>query len=176
MVRKFITEGWNISGWLGLVSALILVPLGIWFFTGEPEASTPPVTSDQARPSLPLPEGIQIDLELVDEELVEVSRPGGFGDFDEQYLASLSMDSRVILFFTSVQCSSCQRAESSILANQTAIPEDVHILLVDYTTSPALRRRYEVTVPHTFVEITADGTFIQSWRASRDLQAILARL
>ena len=176
MVRKIVTEGINLSGWLGILAVVAAVLVGWWFFSGGPEPFTPAVTSDQTRVSLPAPEGVTPDPELLDEELTEVAESGSFGEYEERFVTSLPADSRIVLFFTSLQCGSCRHAEVSILTNQSAIPSDIHILLVNHTTSPELRRRYEVSVPHTFVEITTDGTFIQSWRASRDLQSILARL
>ena len=176
VVYKIVTKGLNISGWLGILAVLMLAILGWWFFSGGPDAFTPAVTSDETRPAAQHLSDISPDPEFYDEDLDQVVEPGFFGEYDEQYIASLPTDSRVVLFFVSLQCSSCQHAIVSILTNRAAIPSDIHILLVDHVASPELRRVYEVSVPHTFVEITTDGTFIQSWRASRDLQSILARL
>ncbi len=176
MVYKIVTKGLNISGWLGILAVLVLIVLGWWFFSGGPEGFTSPVTTDQSRPALSQPVLIRPDPAFVDETLPEFTQPGTFNNYDEQSIAALPEASRIILFFTTVRCSACQQAEISIASNQAAIPSDVHIFFVDHTTSPELRRQYEVTVPHTFVEITIDGEFVQSWRASRDLQSILARL
>ena len=176
MVWKITTKGFNISGLLG-IGAVLVILLVAWVFTdGGPNMTTLPVISDQGRPSIPQPPGVTTDPELLDETLPTEEESGSFGQYDERYIASLPAESRVILFFTATSCNACQRAETSFLTNQAAIPPDVHIFLVDHTTSPVLRREYDVSVPHTFVEITTQGTFVQRWRASRDLQAILARL
>ena len=176
MVHKIITEGINHSGLLGIVAVIVLLAVGWFFLRGGPDMFTAPVTSDQPRQTLAAPEGINIDPELVDETLQIVERPGSFGYYDQRYIASLPTSSRIVLFFTSVQCDSCRRLEASILTNSNAIPSDIHIFLVDFVTSPELRRMYNVTVPHSLVEITQDGSLVQSWRASRSLQSILARL
>jgi len=176
MVRKIITKGVNHSGLLGIAAAIVLLLVGWFFLRGGPDMFTAPVTSDQPRQALAPPEGIVINPDLVDESLQTVQRPGSFGYYDERYISSLPTGSRIILFFTSIQCDSCRELEASILTNSNAIPSDTHIFLVDFVTSPELRRTYNVTVPHSLVEITQDGSLVQSWRASRDLQSILARM
>ena len=172
---KFYTTGINLSGWLGIAAVCLillltlawnqgLLPTGLMVvFTDEPRVTTGPAT--------PLP--VREDSAT---STVITSETGVFREYDPAHVASRQEGDQIVLFFTSVTCTSCQTVEASIISEQADIPARVHILHVDFTTAPQLRRQYDVRTPHTFVEIARDGTKIQSWTASRDLQAILARL
>jgi thioredoxin 1 len=78
----------------------------------------------------------------------------------------------VVLFFAASWCSSCRRTQANIEADLSAIPPGLVIVVVDYDTERDLRRRYGVTVQHTFVQIDAEGEPIKRWTGTLTAQAI----
>jgi thiol-disulfide isomerase/thioredoxin len=80
--------------------------------------------------------------------------------------------SKVVLFFNATWCSTCKKARSNLEADLTAIPSDLAIVLVDFDSETDLKRKYGVTVQHTFVQIDADGNELAKWSGSLTAQKI----
>lgn len=78
----------------------------------------------------------------------------------------------VVLFFHASWCPSCRATEQAVRAS--GVPAGLTLVKVDYDTATDLRRRYGVTVQHTFVQVAADGTEVATWTGSADGAAILA--
>ena len=82
-------------------------------------------------------------------------------------------ESKVVLFFNATWCSTCKKARSNIEADLTAIPADLAIVLVDFDSETTLKRKYGITVQHTFVQIDADGNELAKWSGSLTAQEIV---
>ena len=93
------------------------------------------------------------------ESVVPVSA-GTFQDYSADKLA-LAENGSVILFFHAAWCPSCRQLEKDINANLSQIPNNVHILKLDYDTQTELKRQYGVVRQHTMVLVDADGTEIK---------------
>jgi thiol-disulfide isomerase/thioredoxin len=93
-----------------------------------------------------------------------------FADYERD--ASAFADDDVVLFFAAPWCSSCRQTRTNIEADLAGIPAGLVIVVVDYDTATDLRRRYGVTVQHTFVQIAADGEEIKKWTGTLTAQAI----
>lgn len=73
---------------------------------------------------------------------------------------------KVVLFFSAIWCSTCNRARNNIEADLAAIPADLTIVVADFDTAIELRRTYGVGVQHTFVFIDNQGEEIKKWSGS----------
>lgn len=75
-------------------------------------------------------------------------------------------DSRVVLFFNASWCSTCKIARDNFEANLKEIPADMAIVIVDFDNSTDLRKKYGVTLQHTFVHIDSQEEAIKKWSGS----------
>ncbi len=78
----------------------------------------------------------------------------------------------VVLFFAASWCSTCRRARANIEADLAGIPPGLVIVVVDYDSAQDLRRRYGVTVQHTFVQVDTAGEPLKKWSGSLTAQEI----
>lgn len=85
-------------------------------------------------------------------------------------------DSKVVLFFNAVWCSTCQQARENIEASLGQIPENLAIVVVDFDSSIDLRKKYGVTVQHTFIEIDSAGEPLGKWSGSVTVDQIVEQL
>lgn len=85
---------------------------------------------------------------------------GTFSDYSAEKL-SLAQNGTVVLFFHANWCPSCRGLENDINASLSAIPENTHILKLDYDTETELKKKYGVVRQHTLVVIDANGTEIK---------------
>jgi thiol-disulfide isomerase/thioredoxin len=85
-------------------------------------------------------------------------------------------DSKVVLFFNAVWCSTCKQARDNIEASLGEIPEDLAIVLVDFDNSIELRKKYGVTVQHTFIQIDNSGEALAKWSGSITVADIVKQL
>lgn len=94
-----------------------------------------------------------------------------FATYRDQY-----SDSKVVLFFNAAWCSTCQQARENIEASLGEIPADLAIVLVDFEDSIELRKKYGVTVQHTFIEIDSAGELLGKWSGSVTVEKIVEQL
>lgn len=85
-------------------------------------------------------------------------------------------NSKVVLFFNAVWCSTCQQARENIEASLGQIPADLVIVVVDFDSSIELRKKYGVTVQHTFIEIDSAGEPLSKWSGSVTVDQIVEQL
>lgn len=75
-------------------------------------------------------------------------------------------DTSVVLFFNAAWCSTCKKARENIEADLAGIPTDLTIVNVDFDDADDLRRKYGVTLQHTFVQIDPAGNELAKWSGS----------
>ena len=80
----------------------------------------------------------------------------------------------IVLFFHATWCPSCVAANKKI--STEAIPSDLVVLKADYDSNLDLRKKYEVTSQHTFVQVDSEGNLIKKWVWGRDIADIVERL
>lgn len=90
---------------------------------------------------------------------------------EEQYAGS-----KVVLFFNAVWCSTCKEARDNFEASLSEIPDDLTIVVVDFDNSIGLRKKYSVTVQHTFVEINSAGEELGKWSGSVSVAEVVGQL
>lgn len=94
-----------------------------------------------------------------------------FAASEDQY-----SDSKVVLFFNAVWCSTCKQARDNFESSLEQIPENLTIVVVDFDNSIELRKKYGVSVQHTFVEIDNAGEAVGKWSGSVTVAGIVEQL
>ncbi len=175
VVKRIITEGINWAGWFGVATVLFLVVAAIWFFSPAGPTGTPLIWSERERPAVPLDPSWQ-EVSPAPATTTPPTSPGQYLEYSSAGLATVPEGNRIVLFFSSDRCQSCQVAERNLLQQADMIPVGLYIFRIDFDRALTERRRYAISSPHTFIEIDPDGRLLQRWSASRDLQSILARV
>ncbi len=100
-------------------------------------------------------------------------KKGSYEAYTPEKLA-LAESRDVVLFFHAAWCPICVALEKDMLAHQ--IPDGLTILKVDFDTAIELRKKYGVTLQHTFVQVNADGTLVKKWSDANSLADIAKRV
>lgn len=85
-------------------------------------------------------------------------------------------NSDVVLFFHASWCPTCRALERDIQANLDDIPENLVILKTDYDTERELKKKYSVTIQHTFVQVDANGKLIKKWSGGNTLDSVVKQV
>jgi thiol-disulfide isomerase/thioredoxin len=85
----------------------------------------------------------------------------------EKYSAS-----NVVLFYNAYWCSTCKAARDGFESGMDTMPEDLTIVLVDFDENTEMRKKYDVIVQHTFVQIDSAGNELQRWYGSTTVAEI----
>lgn len=99
---------------------------------------------------------------------------GTYEDYHPQKL-SYAREGKVILFFKADWCASCSVVDEQVLESLEKIPAGVHILKVDFDTEFELRKKYGVTLQHTFVQVDEFGNMRAKWSNGQTLTDILEK-
>jgi thiol-disulfide isomerase/thioredoxin len=78
-------------------------------------------------------------------------------------LAQATERGRAVLFFKADWCPTCKAAEAEYRANLEKIPSDVTVLVANYDKESELKRKYNVTYQHTFIQVDGEGMAITRW-------------
>jgi thiol-disulfide isomerase/thioredoxin len=68
-----------------------------------------------------------------------------------------------VLFFAADWCPTCIVAEENFLENADQIPSGVQILKADFDEETAMKKTYEVTIQHTFIQINENREALAKW-------------
>ena len=82
----------------------------------------------------------------------------------------------VVLFFNASWCSTCQEANRNFDASEASWPNGLTVVKVDYDDNSELKQKYGVTVQHTFVQISPDGSAVNKWTGSNEVAQIEAKV
>ena len=85
----------------------------------------------------------------------------------EKYSAS-----NVVLFYNAYWCSTCKTARDGFESGMDTMPEDLTIVLVDFDENIEMRKKHDVIVQHTFVQIDSTGNELQRWYGSTTVAEI----
>lgn len=88
--------------------------------------------------------------------------------------SKLSDSKSNILFFAASWCPSCVSADKNFSSEE--IPQNLNILKVDYDNSSDLKKKYWVTMQHTFVLVDKDLEMIKKWSWSNESKDILSQI
>jgi thiol-disulfide isomerase/thioredoxin len=85
-------------------------------------------------------------------------------------------DSKVVLFFNAPWCSTCKVARDNFESSLADIPDNLTVVVVYFANAFELRKKYGVTVQHTFVEIDRAGEALGKWSGSTTYAEIVKNL
>jgi len=85
-------------------------------------------------------------------------------------------NSDVVLFFNATWCSTCKIARDNFESDLKSIPSNLAIVLVDFDTEKELRKKYGVTIQHTFIQIDKEGNQLTKWSGSVTFDQIAEKL
>ncbi|MEX0931568.1 MAG: thioredoxin family protein [Candidatus Paceibacterota bacterium] len=172
---------------IGVLAILAIIGGIVFFMQSSPstseevameEENTTGETATQEEPKIRLVMEEESDVTTEEETPVESSPvvlEGGYSSFDERKLA-FAENGDVVLFFAAKWCPTCRAADKDITANASSIPNDLLIMNVDYDNSTELRKKYNVIIQHTFVQVDADGNLIQRWSGGDTLASVVAKV
>jgi len=119
-------------------------------------------------------------------EKTEVTREMGISDeavmapvlapYSAEAVKEATTNGRALIFFHAPWCPFCRAAEADIIANFDQIPPDLTIIKADYDSEKELKKRYNVTTQHTFVQVDAEGNEVTKWVGAETLEDILSRI
>jgi pentapeptide MXKDX repeat protein len=113
-----------------------------------------------------------MEKEVMEKEVAMIKSAWLYSDYSEEKLSSAKWN--IVLFFAASWCPSCKTADKNLKDN--TIPEGLTVLKLDYDSNKDLKKKYEVTSQHTFVEVDNKWNMIKKWSGSRDSEWILKKL
>jgi thiol-disulfide isomerase/thioredoxin len=78
----------------------------------------------------------------------------------------------VVLFFNATWCPTCQAAVKNLDADGS--PAGLTVVSVDFDDAGDLRKKYGVTVQHTYVQVDESGNELTTFTGSRTGEEIAA--
>ena len=88
---------------------------------------------------------------------------GSYTAYDQSKLANAEKGD-VVIFFHAGWCPKCQESDKNFKASAT--PDGLTLLKIDYDNSTELKKKYGVTIQHTYVQVDKDGNEIKQWNGS----------
>lgn len=74
-----------------------------------------------------------------------------------------AMSMQRVLFFHATWCPNCKAADADITKNLATLPKNTVIFKVDYDKETALKKKYGITMQHSFVLVDAKGKALKKW-------------
>ncbi len=68
-----------------------------------------------------------------------------------------------VFFFHAPWCPTCRPADAEFQANASSIPQNVVLFKTDYDSSTELKKQYNITYQHTFVQVDDEGNIVTRW-------------
>lgn len=90
----------------------------------------------------------------------KVTVQSGYTSYDTAKLANAEYG-KVIIFFHASWCPSCKGLDDDIKSNIDKIPSDTLILKLDYDSNQELRKKYNVRMQHTLVQVDKNGELLK---------------
>lgn len=84
-------------------------------------------------------------------------------NYSKESLARSQAHGRVVLYFYAPWCSTCSILDDELKKQGSQLPPDVTILKVNYDTERELKKKYNVVMQHTLVQIDKDGNKVTRW-------------
>lgn len=80
--------------------------------------------------------------------------------------------STVVYFFHASWCPDCKATDAALMSQ--GVPDGLTVVKVDYDTATDLKKKYDVTIQHTFVAVDSSGMATKKWTGAKDGDAIKA--
>jgi len=86
---------------------------------------------------------------------------------------ALAKSQTVIYFFAATWCPSCQETYQDVKANFAKIPANVTLVFVNYDKASDLKKKYGITMQHTFVVIGPAGEKKSIWSGAATVSELV---
>lgn len=113
----------------------------------------------------------EVAMEKTDEGTMELA--SGFSNYDESLVGDRE---DTVLFFHQESCGTCKTTEKNLIEN--GVPDTLQVLKIDIDSddSVELKKKYGVTMKHTFVQVDSEGNLVKKWNGSMDANDIVEKL
>lgn len=112
---------------------------------------------------------------MADKSMMSANVTSGYLPYSPEKLA-YAEKGNVVLFFRAGWCPTCRTVDADIRANLGKVPSNLVILDVNYDASADLKKKYGVTVQHTFVQVDSNGNLIKKWIGGANLASVVAQV
>jgi thioredoxin 1 len=100
----------------------------------------------------------------LDQKLVTESvEHGVYVNYSEIALAEASQNGKALLFFKADWCSTCSVLDKELINETGELPEGLTVLKASYDKEKELKKKYQVTIQHTLVQVNKEGEEIKKW-------------
>jgi thiol-disulfide isomerase/thioredoxin len=93
----------------------------------------------------------------------------------EAIKVAASQGKKIVLFFHANWCSTCINAHKDFLKRTAEIPDGIVVVKTDYDTQKDLKKKYNVTYQHTFVQVDGNNELVTIWNGG-DLDEVLKNI
>lgn len=141
----------------------------------SPAPASPAPASPTPTPSVPAPNAPAGT--PAPDPVASAAAPRGYisqADYEKDPAAYAA--SNVVLFFRADWCSECRETDANLKAAKGDFPKKLIVVNIDYDDNRDLKKKYGVTVQHTFVHVAPDGSLIKKWSGSFTPQDINAEV
>ncbi len=101
--------------------------------------------------------------------------PDGYSEYDPEKLPTPA-GTRVVFFFFAGWDQLSRDLDMSFVTYRDKLPVDIVLLKTNFEERPALKTKYGVTTPNTFVLADRSGKLIKKWSDSKALADVLVEL
>ncbi|MDA1060433.1 MAG: thioredoxin family protein [bacterium] len=84
-------------------------------------------------------------------------------DYSAETLAEVQKNSTAILYFSAKWCPTCKAFNQELIDRNDDIPDGITIVKVDYDSETELRKKYDINIQHTLVQIDETGNEVKKW-------------
>lgn len=84
-------------------------------------------------------------------------------EYSDENLNMSSKNGKSVLFFATNWCSTCTELDRELIEESEKLNEDITILKVDFDKSTELKKKYNITVQHSLVQVDENGNEIAKW-------------
>ncbi|MDQ6985223.1 MAG: thioredoxin family protein [Candidatus Dojkabacteria bacterium] len=81
-----------------------------------------------------------------------------------------------VIFFSASWCATCHEAKENFKNNLSKIPGNLTIYEADIDRFKDLKKKYGVTVQHTYVQVDKNGKELNQWIGSNTINEVLDEL
>jgi thiol-disulfide isomerase/thioredoxin len=165
---QFSSTG-NVTVLVALLAAGVLIGGGLWWSSQQGEAGTSVGIEREGQAETGGLEGVKEAENVAGRGQDTEETADEQGQASQRYIPysdaafAANLDKKRVYFFHASWCPTCKVAHTDITENTFEIPEDVVVFKTDYDTSVELKKQYNVTYQHTFVQVDGAGNEVSTW-------------